>query len=131
MNPVVHFELPFDDAERAATFYERAFGWKTQRLGNDMGNYVVVTTAERDAIPGAPGGAINGGLYEKKAGWPAQVPSIVIGVDDVRDAMAKVRDAGGEVLGEPHAIPGVGLYVSFFDTERNRVSMLQPLPREG
>jgi predicted enzyme related to lactoylglutathione lyase len=26
-------------------------------------------------------------------------------------------------------IPGVGQYVSFMDTEGNRVSMLQPLPR--
>jgi hypothetical protein len=25
-------------------------------------------------------------------------------------------------------IPGIGDYVSFFDTEKNRVSMLQPLP---
>jgi predicted enzyme related to lactoylglutathione lyase len=26
-------------------------------------------------------------------------------------------------------IPGVGHYVSFIDTEGNRVSMLQPIPR--
>ena len=35
----------------------------------------------------------------------------------------------GKVLGEPMEIPGVGQYVSFLDTEGNRVSMLQPLPR--
>jgi predicted enzyme related to lactoylglutathione lyase len=28
-------------------------------------------------------------------------------------------------------IPGVGRYVSFTDTEGNRVSMLQPIPRTG
>jgi len=33
------------------------------------------------------------------------------------------------VLGEPMDIPGVGKYVSFVDSEGNRVSMLQPLPR--
>ena len=27
-------------------------------------------------------------------------------------------------------IPGIGQYVSFMDTEGNRVSMLQPLPRQ-
>jgi predicted enzyme related to lactoylglutathione lyase len=43
--------------------------------------------------------------------------------------MRQVTDAGGKVLGEPLAIPGVGQYVSFFDTEGNRVSMLQPIPR--
>jgi len=31
------------------------------------------------------------------------------------------------VLGEPMLIPGVGQYVSFMDSEGNRVSMLQPL----
>jgi hypothetical protein len=40
-------------------------------------------------------------------------------------------EAFGEVLGETREIPGVGLYVSFFDSERNRVSMLQPNPRRG
>jgi len=30
------------------------------------------------------------------------------------------------VLGEPMEIPGVGQYVSFMDTEGNRVSLLQP-----
>ena len=36
-----------------------------------------------------------------------------------------------KVLGEPMEIPGIGRYVSFIDTEANRVSMLQPLRRSG
>jgi predicted enzyme related to lactoylglutathione lyase len=43
--------------------------------------------------------------------------------------MSQVTDAGGTILGEPLTIQGVGQYVSFFDTEGNRVSMLQPIPR--
>ena len=54
----------------------------------------------------------------------------MIAVDDIAAAMAQVRKAGGTVLGEPMNIPGVGAYVSFTDTEGNRVSMLQPLPRK-
>jgi uncharacterized protein len=54
----------------------------------------------------------------------------VIAVDDIRAAMKKVAGAGGNVLGEPLEIPGVGLYVAFFDTEGNRASMLQPHPRD-
>jgi hypothetical protein len=45
--------------------------------------------------------------------------------------MAKVKGGGGQVLGEPMEIPGVGQYVSFTDTEGNRVGMLQPAPRGG
>jgi hypothetical protein len=44
--------------------------------------------------------------------------------------MQDVANNGGEVLGEPMEIPGIGQYVSFFDTEGNRVSLLQPLPRK-
>jgi len=126
MNPVVHFELPYENADRASAFYRAAFGWQIQQLDAAMGNYVVVTTATADAKADAPRGAINGGLYQKKADFPAQYPSVVIGVEDLEQSMRAVRDAGGKVLGEPMDIPGIGRYVSFFDTENNRNSMLQP-----
>ncbi len=126
MNPVVHFEMPYEDRDRMVRFYEEVFGWKAQKLGPEMGNYVVVTTTESDVKADAPRGAINGGFWQKRSDWPAQVPALVIGVNDIRDSMRKVRDAGGEVLGAPMEIPGVGHYVSFFDTERNRVSLLEP-----
>ena len=74
-------------------------------------------------------GAINGGFFPKRPDWPAQHPSVVIAVDDIQAAMKKVAEAGGKVLGEPIEIPGVGQYVAFFDTEGNRVSMLQPTAR--
>lgn len=131
MNPVVHFELPYDDRARIVRFYETAFGWQLQLLGEDMGNYVLAITALADARPGAPAGAINGGFFVRKPDWPAQHPSVVIGVPDVRAAMARVAAAGGEVLGEPMDIPGVGAYVAFFDTERNRLSLLQALSSTG
>jgi uncharacterized protein len=129
MNPVIHFEMPYDNRERMAKFYGSAFGWQTQMLGEDMGEYVVATTtATDDKGPKTPG-AINGGFYAKKADWPAQYPSVVIAVDNIKEAVKKVKEAGGKVLGEPMEIPGIGQYVSFTDTEGNRVSMLQPLPR--
>ena len=128
MNPVVHFELPYENRERVARFYQSAFDWQLQMLGEERGNYVVATTAKTDAKPGAPAGAINGGFYPKKPDWPAQYPSVVIAVPDVNAAMDRVTAAGGKVLGEPMDIPGVGRYVSFFDTEDNRLSILQPSP---
>ena len=131
MNAIVHFELPYDDAARIARFYQSAFGWKTRALGAEMGNYVVATTAEQDARPDAPRGAINGGFFQRSADMPAQHPSVVVGVPDVQAAMKAVNEAGGQVLGTPMEIPGIGHYVAFYDTEGNRLSMLQPLPRSG
>ena len=129
MNPVVHFEMPAEDRKRMAGFYTKVFGWQTKMLGPEMGDYVVVATTESDEDGPRQKNAINGGFYPKKPDWPAQYPSVVISVDDIRESMKKVTDAGGNVLGEPMEIPGVGTYVSFFDTEGNRVSMLQALPR--
>ena len=48
MSSVVHFEMPYDDRERMATFYQNAFGWQTQMFGEEMGNYVLATTTETD-----------------------------------------------------------------------------------
>lgn len=129
MNSVVHFEMPYDNRERVAKFYESAFGWQTRMLGEDMGNYVLATTTETDENGPTKPGSINGGFYQKKPDWPMQYPSIVIAVDDIKESVKKVTDSGGKVLGEPMEIPGVGQYVSFIDTEDNRVSMLQPIPR--
>jgi predicted enzyme related to lactoylglutathione lyase len=129
MDPVVHFEMPFEDRERMAKFYRSAFGWQTEMLGEEMGSYVLATTVETGEKGPKRPGAINGGFYPKRPDWPAQHPSIVIAVDDITKAIAKVTEAGGNVLGEPMEIPGVGSYVSFMDPEGNRVSMLQPIPR--
>ena len=129
MNPVVHFEMPAEDRKRMAQFYAKAFGWQAQMLGPDMGDYVVVTTTETDENGPRTKGAINGGFFPKKDDRPAQYPSVVIAVDDIKASTNKVAEAGGKVLGEPMDIPGVGRYVSFFDTEGNRVSMLHPAPR--
>ncbi len=130
MNPVVHFEMPSDDSKRMSDFYAKAFGWQSQMLGPEMGEYVVVTTSEvgPDKTP-LERGRINGGFYKRAN--DKQHPSIVIGVEDIHAAMKRVEDAGGKIiggqkLGEPDDIPGVGLFIAFEDTEGNYVAMLQP-----
>lgn len=54
----------------------QAFGWQTQMLDKDMGNYVVATTTETDENGPQKPGAINGGFFPKKLDWPAQYPSL-------------------------------------------------------
>jgi len=126
MNPVVHFEMPAEDRKRMADFYTSVFGWKVQMLGEEMGNYSLVTTSDIDEN-GRPkdAGMINGGFFPKEPGR-AQYPSLVIAVDDIREAMQDIEKAGGKLLGEPAEIPGYGLYLSFIDTENNQVSLMQP-----
>lgn len=129
-NPVVHFEMPYEDAERVSEFYKSAFGWGMNLIpGEEMGNYITAQTAETDEnrMVKKPG-TINGGFFPKSAS-NNQNPSVVISVSDINKAMDDVTKAGGEVLGEPVTIPGIGLYVSITDTEGNKLSMLQANPK--
>jgi len=136
MNPVVHFEMGYKDQGRMVKFYETVFGWKTESMGPDIGNYVVAETTETDENRMVQTkGAINGGFYQKTDDPLSQAPSVVVSVDDVQTAMKAVEEAGGKILGsmnqkgehtlEPQMIPGVGLWISAMDTEGNRFSILQ------
>jgi uncharacterized protein len=136
MNPVVHFEMGYKDRDRMVKFYESVFGWKTEQMGSEMGNYVVAQTTETDKDGMVQTkGAINGGFYAKTDDPLSQPPSVVVSVDDIKAAMKGVEGAGGKILGsmdekgghtlEPQMIPGVGLWISAMDTEGNRFSILQ------
>ena len=136
-NPVVHFEMGYFDSARMKKFYETAFGWGLQPLSPDMGNYITAQTAETDekGMVKTPG-TINGGFYQKIENPLSHAPSVVIAVEDIKAAMKAVEAGGGKILGamdetgghsmEPMMIPGIGLWISFQDTEDNRVSLLQP-----
>ena len=126
-NPVLHFEMPYVDRQRMSDFYGKAFGWKAEMMGKEYGDYVVVMTSEvgEDKRP-KERGMINGGFYKKPDDEMGKCPSVVIAVDDIEKAMERVKESGGKVVGKPDDIPKVGLYVSFIDTEGNRISMLQP-----
>lgn len=135
--PVVHFEMGYFDGARMKKFYESAFDWKLQQMGEDMGNYILAQTAETDenGMVKNPG-TINGGFYQKTDNPLSHAPSVVISVPDIHAAIKSVEAAGGTILGgmdekgnhtmEPQMIPGVGMWISIQDTENNRVSILQP-----
>jgi predicted enzyme related to lactoylglutathione lyase len=137
-NPVIHFEMGYFDRERMKKFYETAFNWKLQQMGEDMGNYVLAQTTETDekGMVKTPG-TINGGFYQKMDSPLSHAPSVVISVPDIKSAIKSVEAGGGKILGamdetgktsmEPMMIPGVGLWISIQDTENNRVSLMKPL----
>lgn len=125
MNPVVHFEMPATDKARTKEFYEKVFGWQLTQLGSEMGEYLLATTSPVDEHNmHLNKGAINGGFFQR--GENGNIPHIVISVDDLKQSMELVNKSGGQVIGEPTTIAGIGEFVMFTDTEGNRVGMLQP-----
>ena len=127
MDSVVHFEISAEDMKRMSKFYTDAFGWKTKQLGEDMGNYVLVTTTEvDDNMMPKKSGAINGGFFLRTKDRYTHHPSMTISVEDINKSIKKVENAGGKMIGEVMEIPKIGLIANFYDTEGNRISMMQP-----
>ncbi len=126
-NPVVHFEMPYEDAERVAKFYKSAFGWDMNNMGKQMGDYIIAITAETDAdrMVKTPG-TINGGFYKLSDAPDSKEPSVVISVKDIKKAGEDIKKSGGEILRGPMEIPGIGTFIACKDTEGNRVGVLQP-----
>jgi uncharacterized protein len=63
--PVVHFELPAGDVERAQTFYRDAFGWNVIPVPDmDYTLLGTATTTDDMGRPTAPG-EINGGMFAR------------------------------------------------------------------
>jgi hypothetical protein len=122
MDKVVHFEIPFDNKQRAMDFYTRCFGWKLSDFPEMK--YVVANTVDVDQNqrPMEPG-AINGGLFErpKEAPWPL----IYVGVASVDASIKKVTDAGGRVVTPRTPIPGMGAFARVADTENNVIGLFE------
>ncbi len=98
MNPVVHFEMGYKNRDRIKKFYETVFGWETQQMGPEMGEYVVAhtTKTDKDGMVQTKG-AINGGFYQKTDNPSSHAPSVVISVDDIQEAMKEVKKGGGKI----------------------------------
>ena len=72
MNPVVHFEMPYDDSARMAGFHAAAFGRQMLALGAGMGGCVTAATCATgaDGRPGLPGASMAAASRASPIGRP-------------------------------------------------------------
>ena len=122
MDKVVHFEIPFDNKQRAMKFYTDSFGWQLMDMP-DM-KYVMAQAVSSDErqMPKEPG-AINGGLFDRPKDAPH--PTIYVGVSSVDATIKKVQAAGGRVVTSKTPIPGMGAFARITDTEGNVVGLFE------
>ncbi len=118
MPKIVHFELPFDDAERANRFYAEVFGWESHKWEGPQEYYLQQTGPEDE-----PG--IGGALAPRQSTENGGGTQLVIGVDDLDACIARVADAGCAIVTPRTPIPGVGWFANFRDTEGNVLGMFQ------
>jgi predicted enzyme related to lactoylglutathione lyase len=118
---VVHFEIPFDDGERARSFYKDVFGW--QLMDVPELSYTLVTTGPSgDQGPTEPG-FIGGGMTQR--GGPNTAPTVVIDVEDIDAALAEIEQHGGRRLVERQPVGEMGWSAYFADPEGNTVGLWQ------
>jgi predicted enzyme related to lactoylglutathione lyase len=117
---VVHFEIPYDNGERARTFYKEAFDWQLQEMPG-MEYTLVVTGPTGDRGPTEPG-YVNGGMLarEESAG---SGPVVVLDVPSVDAALEAVERLGGSTVVPKQPVGGMGFTAYFRDPEGNVVGL--------
>jgi uncharacterized protein len=119
MDKVVHFEIPYDDKERALKFYSEVFGWKSIDVPNM--DYSMIHAAKTDKNNMVTEkGAINGGMFQRSNG--AKTPLIVIGVASIDETVKKITASGGKLIVPKQPIPN-GSYARVSDSEGNVIGL--------
>jgi predicted enzyme related to lactoylglutathione lyase len=117
MSAVVHFEIPADDQARARDFYGAAFDWRLDVLPELQYTNVLTTPVDEQTQQPREPGAINGGMFERTGDLAH--PIITVDVDDIDAALERISSLGGSVVQSKTAIPGMGYFGYFRDTEGN------------
>lgn len=116
---VVHFEIPFDDGDRARAFYREAFGWEIEPVpGMD---YSMVSTGPSAETGPAEPGFVNGGMAQREE--PFTSPTVVVDVDDIDAALERIEGLGGTTLLARTAVGEMGFSAYFRDPEGNAIGL--------
>jgi predicted enzyme related to lactoylglutathione lyase len=119
---VVHFEIPFDDAERAQGFYRDVFGWTVNTMPEL--DYTIVSTGPTDdqGMPSEPG-FISGGMMKRQE--PLGTPVITLQVDDIDKTLTMVEENGGSTVLGKMPVAEMGFTGYFRDSEGNLMGLWQ------
>lgn len=133
MNRIVHFEIHAKDMDLMDKFYSDVFGWSMQDMGEQMGNYRVITTGPAMPSNDPATLGINGGMTTRRGDLPKSGDAVnayvcIIAVDDTDGYVKKVIDNGGTLALEAMEVPSVGRLAYCKDPEGNIFGMLKPSP---
>ena len=113
---VVHFEIPFDDGDRARGFYKEIFGWQAMEMP-EMGYTMVMSGPSGDSGPTEPG-FINGGMLSREQA-ATRGPVLVVDVDSIEDSLRRIGELGGSTVVGKTPVGDMGFAAYFTDPEGN------------
>jgi predicted enzyme related to lactoylglutathione lyase len=120
MSRVVHFDINAKDADRAIKFYETIFNWEFSKWEGPM-DYWMIKTGQN------PEPGIDGGM-SKNDELPGFETSVTVDVKSIDDVIKQIQDLGGQIIQPKMAIPGIGWFAQFKDTEGNKLGLMQDDP---
>jgi len=117
MNPVVYFEIPALDLERACEFYSQVF--ETTLTKDIVDGYQMAFFESSGDSFGATGALVVGDVY---------VPShqgcfLYFGVESIDETVARALEHGGSVLYPKKSNGDLGFVAEIQDTEGNRIAL--------
>ena len=118
---VVHFEIPYDDGDRARRFYSEAFGWELEPMP-EM-DYTMATTGPANESGPTEPGFINGGMAQRDP--PLGGPTVVVAVEDIDAALEQIEGLGGTTMLARTPVGEMGFSAYFKDTEGNVIGLWQ------
>lgn len=123
---VVHFEVPYDDGDRARAFYADVFGWQVNTIPELKYTSVSTGPVTEEGYPKEPG-YINGGMFDR-AGAPVTLPVITVEVDDADATLEAIERNGGKTVAAKFAVGEMGFAAYFEDCEGNVIGLWQSAP---
>ncbi|MCX6496108.1 MAG: VOC family protein [Rhodoluna sp.] len=117
MNPVVYFEIPAIELDRACDFYSKVFEATLTR--DVVDGYQMAFFESSDESFGATGALVVGDVY---------IPShqgcfLYFGVESIDETVARAVESGGSVLYPKKSNGDLGSVAEIQDTEGNRIAL--------
>ncbi|MFN8359961.1 MAG: VOC family protein [Candidatus Kapaibacterium sp.] len=117
-NPVMYFEIPVNDIDRAMTFYAAVFTVDFDKETIDNNEMALFPFAdERSGISGA---LAKGEIYKPTKDGVV----IYFRTENINTTIQSATAHGGEIL-YPKTDNGIGFVAEFEDTEGNRIALFQ------
>ena len=117
-NPVVYFEIPVNDMNRAIKFYTTVFNFDLNKEIIDKNEMALFPFVDENS--GISGALAKGEIYKPTKDGVV----IYFKTENIEQTLQLATSNGGQIL-YPKTDNGIGLVAEFEDTEGNRIALYQ------
>ena len=116
-NPVVYFEIPVSDIERAIKFYKAVFNFDFEKVIIDNNEMALFPFAENNS--GISGALAKGQIYK-----PTKDGAVIyFNTENIERTLKSATEHGGHILYPKTSIGDLGFVGEFEDCEGNRIAL--------